>query len=71
MKRSKAAKIWIDYHKTHSRKKHGAFLPGHHRTIHPGVMVLSIIDIQQTSRLCPILECYIGSPQGGLLNELR
>jgi hypothetical protein len=28
MKLSKAAKIWIDYHKTHSKKKYGAILPG-------------------------------------------
>jgi hypothetical protein len=26
MKLSKAAKIWIDYHKTHSKKIHGAIL---------------------------------------------
>ena len=26
MKLSKAAKIWIDYHKTHSKKKFGATL---------------------------------------------
>ena len=35
MKLSKAAKIWIDYHKTHSKKKYGAILPGHHRTVYP------------------------------------
>jgi hypothetical protein len=34
MKLSKAAKIWIDYHKTHSKKKYGAILPGHHRTVY-------------------------------------
>ena len=28
MKLSKAAKIWIDYHKTHSKKKYGAILQG-------------------------------------------
>jgi hypothetical protein len=34
MKFSKAAKIWIDYHETHSKKKHGAILPGHHRALY-------------------------------------
>jgi hypothetical protein len=37
MKLSKAAKIWIDYHKTHSKKKYGTILPGHHRTVYPGI----------------------------------
>jgi len=34
MKLSKAAKIWIDYHKTHSKKKYGAILPGNHRAVY-------------------------------------
>ena len=34
MKLSKAAKIWIDYHKTHSKKKYDAILPGHHRAVY-------------------------------------
>ncbi len=34
MKLSKAAKIWIDYHKTHSKKKYGAILPCHHRAVY-------------------------------------
>jgi len=34
MKLSKAAKIWIDYHETHSKKKHGASLPGNHRKVY-------------------------------------
>jgi hypothetical protein len=37
MKLSKVAKIWIDYHKTHSKKKYGKSLPGHHRTVYPGI----------------------------------
>jgi hypothetical protein len=37
MKLSKAAKIWIDYHKTHSKKKYDASLPGRHRTVCPGI----------------------------------
>ncbi len=34
MKLSKAAKIWIDYHKTHSKKKYGAILPDNHRAVY-------------------------------------
>ena len=34
MKRSKAAKIWIDDHETHSKKKYGAIQPDHHRAVH-------------------------------------
>ena len=30
MNLSTAAKIWIDCHETHSKKKYGAILPGHH-----------------------------------------
>ncbi len=37
MELSKAAKIWIDYHKTNSKKKHDAVLPSNHRTVYPGV----------------------------------
>jgi len=37
MKLSKAAKIWIDYHKTHSKKKYGPILPGHHRAVYQRV----------------------------------
>ena len=33
MKVSKAANIWIDYHKTHS-KKNGSILPGNHRAVY-------------------------------------
>ena len=35
MKLSKAATIWIDYHKNHSKKKYAQVLSGHHRTLLP------------------------------------
>jgi len=34
MELSKVAKIWIDYHKTHSQKKYGQILSGNHRTVY-------------------------------------
>jgi hypothetical protein len=34
MKLSKAAKIWIDYHDSHSKKKSGTILSGHYRTVY-------------------------------------
>lgn len=37
MKVTKAAKIWIDYHKAHSKKKYRAIVSGHQRTVLPGV----------------------------------
>lgn len=37
MKFSKAAQISIDYHKTHSKKKYSAIIPGHHRAVYPGI----------------------------------
>jgi len=37
MKVSKAATIWIDYHRAHSKKKYGQVLPADHRSVLPGI----------------------------------
>ena len=37
MQVNKAAKIWINYHTAHSKKKYSAFVPDPHRTVLSGV----------------------------------
>ena len=37
MNASIAAKVWIEYHTTHSKKKYRPIVSGHHRAVLPGI----------------------------------